>query len=211
MLELETRYLPGKRTFVYLLIARAWWLVTLGALFGYLAYEMYFGSIRGGVVQFLATHPDWYVDVGMLAQWTALISISLFFIAFLRAMVEYRAYSFQLDERALHIRRGIIKVQEITIPYMQISNIHIEQPYHWRLFGIARLDITINNTGSPMLRVRTRSDFLIPCIDKSLGKALLHFLTRQAAGDSEEEEEDGEDADEYEDEEDGEDVAIDEE
>ena len=82
---------------------------------------------------------------------------------------------------------------------------HIEQPYHWRLFGLAQLDITISSSREAF-RARKRRDFLIPCIDKQLARALSHFLIKEASGDDEDE--DYLDDDDYEDEEDGEDVEI---
>ena len=201
MIEFDTAYRPGRRTFVYLIITYCWWLIGGAVGSGYLAFKMYFGSWHESSVKFLADHPGWSIDVGMLSQWSALASVALLIIAFLRVLMLYRSYSFYVDDNAFHLSRGLIRVQEITIPYKQISNVHIEQPYHWRLFGLAQLDITISSSRDA-LRTRKRRDFLIPCIDKSLAKALSHFLIRQAAG-----EEDADDDDLY-DEEDGEDISI---
>ena len=116
--------------------------------------------------------------------------------------MSYRQYTFYLDDHAFHLRRGLFRVQEITIPYAQISNVHIEQPYHWRLFGLAQLDITISSTRDSF-KLKKRREFLIPCIDKSLARELSRFLVKEASGD-----EDEDDDDEYDDEDDGEDVSI---
>jgi len=200
MIELNTKYRPGKRTFMYLCLTGAWWLIAIGAALLYCAFEMYLGSWHDATVQFLAQHPAWYIDDTMVSQWVLLAGISFLFVAYLRTSVMYRAYSFYVDEHALHLRRGVIRVQDITIPYQQITNIHIEQPYHWRLLGLAQFDVTISNSRTPILR--RQRDFLIPCIDKSLGKELSHFLTKEASGSDEEDEDD------FEEEEDGEDVEI---
>lgn len=201
MIEFDTVYRPGTRTYLYLMVRHGWWLLAGGAVFGYLACAMYFGSLHAGAVQFLTSHPDWFISVDMLAQWSFITSVAFFFVAFLRVSVLYRQYAFYVDEHAFHLRRGLIRIQEITIPYRQISNVHIEQPYHWRLFGLAKLDITISSSREA-LRIKKKRDFLIPTIDKPLAKALSHFLVKRASG-----EEDEEDLG-YEEEDDGEDVEI---
>ena len=201
MIELDTKYRSGKRTFAYLFIRRGWWLLLLTIALGYAAYEIYAGQLQSGAAQFLANHPDWYVNTGMVAQWFAFAAFGFLLIAYLRASVLYRAYSFHVDEHALHLRRGLIRVQEITIPFHQVSNIHIEQPYHWRLLGLAELDITISSSRESLSRVMKRQDFLIPCIDKSVARELSHFLVQQASGEEEDE-------DELEEEDDSEDISI---
>jgi uncharacterized membrane protein YdbT with pleckstrin-like domain len=201
MIELHTKYHPGRRTFIYFLFKYGWGLILLGAAFGYLSYLIAFGSLQPPVAQLLAAHPQWYMDTTMFAQWLLIASLGFLLLAFLRVSVQYRWYTFYIDDHAFHLSRGLIRVQEITIPYKQISNVHIEQPYIWRLFGLAKLDITISSTRDP-LRIKKRRDFLIPCIDKSLAKAMSHFLVKEASGEEEEED------DEYDEEDDGEDVII---
>ena len=201
MIELDTKYRSGKRTFVYLFIRNGWWLIILAALLGYFSYEISYGQVQNGAAQFLANHPSWYVNNFMIAQWLLFAAIGFLLICYLRASVLYRAYSFHVDEHALHLRRGLIRVQEITIPFHQISNIHIEQPYHWRFLGLAELDITIASSRESLSRVMKRQDFLIPCIDKSVARELSHFLVRQASGEDDE-------ADELEEEDDSEDISI---
>lgn len=199
-LQLDTVYRPGKRTFFYLWGNYAWWLTGLCILFGYITYELYFGSWKAPVTKFL-TDGQWYLDAATFAQWAALTSLSFLIIAFLRVSVMYRQYSFYLDDYAFHLRRGIFRIQEITIPYSQISNVHIEQPYLWRLQGLAELDITVSN-GPEFSHIKKRSEFLVPCIDKPRAKALSHFLIEMASQDDDDEE------DELDDVEDAEDIEI---
>lgn len=206
MIEFDTKYRPGKRTFVYLFLRHGWLFVLCAAALAYLSFDMYFGQLQSATTQFLGAHPDWYITDAMVSQWTFFVALAFFLIAYLRASVLYRAYAFHLDQHALHLRRGLIRVQEITIPYHQISNIHIEQPYHWRLLGLSELDITIASSRESLSKVMRRQDFLIPCIDTKLARELSHFLARQASGEDEEDETDEEE--EWDEEEDGEDISI---
>jgi len=199
----DTRYRTGRRTYLYLLVKHCWWIIAAGIALAYLAFEISFGSMQAPLAQFLASNPGWYVDTGMVAQWTLLTSIAFFIVAYLGVSVEYRKYSFHVDDHAFHLRRGLFRVQEITIPYAQISNVHIEQPYHWRLFGLAQLDITISSSRDAF-RQKKRRDFLIPCIDKPIARALSHFLIEEASGYDDEDEDE-----EYDDEDDAEDIEID--
>ncbi|HUO50123.1 MAG TPA: PH domain-containing protein [Candidatus Paceibacterota bacterium] len=202
----DTKYHVGKRTFVYLLFVYGWWLIVCGGALLYTALAITFGAWHEGMSAFLAAHPDWYTDTGMLGQWLAFAGLGFLIVAYLRASVLYRAHSFHVDDHALHLRRGLIRIQEITIPYHQINNIHIEQPYHWRMFGIAKLDITISSSHTELNKVRMKKDFLIPAIDKSLARSLAKFLTEQASGIDEEEYD--EEEEEYESEEDGEAIIL---
>lgn len=197
-IEFDTVYRPGARTFMYLAVIYGWWLIGTGAGLVYLAFALYRGSLHAPTEEFLAGHPDWFLEVSTLAQWALLAGLAFLLIAYLRVAVQYRWYSFSVDEHAFHLRRGLISVQEITVPYRQVSNVHMDQPYHWRLFGLAQLDITMSNSRD-MIKVRKKKDFLLPCIDKPLARSLSRFLVSQASGeadedDFEDDEDDGEDA-----------------
>jgi|CXWL01.1.fsa_nt_gi uncharacterized membrane protein YdbT with pleckstrin-like domain len=187
MIELDTLYKPGRKTFMYLLFTYGWWLLLFGLGLIYLTYAMYFGNLNAQTVSFLAEHPTWYTDVGMLSQWTLIAGLGFLLVGYLRASVMYRKYKFLVDDHAFHMRTGLFRIREISAPYQQISNVHIDQPYHWRLFGLAEIEIIMASARTSSKEGETQQKFLIPCIDKSLAKELSHFLTRRAAGDTVEE------------------------
>jgi membrane protein YdbS with pleckstrin-like domain len=182
MIELETVYRSGIRTFFYLLLTGGWWLLAIGAGLVYLSYAMYLGSLNAWTVAYLSSHADWYVTVDMISLWILLTGVSFVFVGYIRASVLYRKHSYYVDDHAFHLRRGLFRVEDITIPYTQISNVHIEQPYHWRLLGLAQLDITISSSRDPFKHTKRRREFLIPVIDKRHAKSLAHFLIKRAAG-----------------------------
>lgn len=181
MLEFERKHRRGIKTFLYLLFTKAWWLLLIGAGFLYLSWLMYFGSLKTSTANFLAEHADWYVSVGMLSQWMMLLGISFLFIAYLLANVEHRYYKFILDEYAIHIHNGLFFVQEITIPYEQITNVHIARPIRYRFFGIAELDI-VTAADKDFDRRETRNKkFLLPMIDTSIARILARQLLECAS------------------------------
>ncbi|MDP3956753.1 MAG: PH domain-containing protein [bacterium] len=67
-----------------------------------------------------------------------LLSIVIFAISYLK----YITYKFALDENALHIERGILNREIISIPYRQIQNINIDRNLFNRLFSLSNLTIT---------------------------------------------------------------------
>ncbi len=180
-LELEKKHKRGRRTFLFIFIHKCWWLTLLGIGFVYLAWAIYWGTLQQQAATFLAAHPTWYVTTGMLAEWFLLVGISFFLVAYLRANVFYRKYKFFLDEYAVHLRSGLFYIRETTIPYHQISNVHIARPYHYRLFGLAQLDIVTAADRSDDRADRSAKKFLMPIIDLSLARVLSRQLLENAA------------------------------
>jgi uncharacterized membrane protein YdbT with pleckstrin-like domain len=179
--ELEKKYKRGKKTLMYLHLLYGWWLALFGISLIIAAWAITFGSARETLQQFLNAHPDWFVTSGMLAEWFFLFGLAFIFFAYLRANVMYRYYKFILDEHAFHLHRGWFSIQETTIPYRQISNVHITRPYHYRMFGIVKLDVvTSSNRDIDDTRVAKRKH-LIPIIDTVIARDLSHFLLKKAS------------------------------
>lgn len=93
-----------------------------------------------------------------------------------------------LDDHSFHIRRGIFMIKEKVIPYRHIQNVDLEQPYHYRIFGVARLNITTARIdvfddepkGKSGQKHETHGKTnLIPIIDKKIAKELAHYLVSQ--------------------------------
>jgi uncharacterized membrane protein YdbT with pleckstrin-like domain len=180
-LEYDTRYHLGKRTFIYTFLHYGWWISGVGILLTYLAWTMYFGGFRAATDLFLASHHDWYVDTGMLSEWIFLAAIGFIFVGLLRGWVMYRQHTFMVDKHAFHLRRGLFRTRETRIPYMQISNIEIERPYHYRIFGLAQLDVTISSGDRDTGRSAESRAFLIPLIDSKIAHALSHHIIRHGS------------------------------
>ena len=63
-----------------------------------------------------------------------LLSAVIFVVSYLK----YITYKFALDENALHIERGILNREIISIPYRQIQNINVDRNLFNRLFSLFR-------------------------------------------------------------------------
>jgi uncharacterized membrane protein YdbT with pleckstrin-like domain len=145
---------------------------------------MYFGKLNSPVSNFLAIHEDWYITTGMLSEWTLLLGLSIAFIGYIRAKVLHKKIKFKIDEHAFHLREGLFMIKESTIPYKQISNVHIVRPYLFRFIGLARLDImTVSDKDVLRRSAGTKTgDYLIPLIDTDLARELASHLMKHATG-----------------------------
>ena len=68
-------------------------------------------------------------------------------------------------------------VKEKVIPYRHIQNVDIDRPYHYRLFGLSKLNITTSRLDN----FEDEKTNLIPLVDKHLAKKLSDFLIKQGA------------------------------
>jgi membrane protein YdbS with pleckstrin-like domain len=181
MLEFEKKHKRGKKTLFYLFITKGLWFNLIGVALIYLSWAMYYGPLRDSVVLFLAQHETWYISVGMLSEWIVLTGISWIFVGYLNASVHYRKYKFMLDEYAVHLHKGLFFIREVTIPYQQISNVHIERPTTFRMFGLAQLDIVTAADRTLEHHDRKSKTFLLPIVDIDIARKLSRQLLECAA------------------------------
>ncbi len=180
MFELEVKHKRGKKSFAYILINYGWWLMLIGAGFLYLSWASTFGPLNIPAASLFADHPDWYMDTSMLSWFALLFAFAFILFAVLRANIHYRKYKFILDEYAVHLHRGLFFIRETTIPYNQISNVHIDRPLSYRLFGVAELDIVTAADKSMEVIDKQTKKFFIPIIDLSIARRLSRQLLESA-------------------------------
>lgn len=181
-LELNKRYTFGRRTFWFLFLrnGKIMTLIILALIAAMFVINV--GSTGFAAETWLAGHFDGIISIGMLTQWIALLlGATLIFLAVV--MYEhYAQHKFMLDNHSFHIRRGILMVKEKVIPYRHIQNVDLEQPYHYRLFGVVRLNITTARVDTfaddkdKNKKHQSDSSHLIPLMDKKIAKELSHFL-----------------------------------
>lgn len=191
MLELNKKYSLGKRTFWFMFLKNGK-LVSLLILTGItLIISMYVGKTGLWFEQFLSTNFDGIITKGLLTLWLLLGVFSMLILLSISLYEHFAQHKFVLDDHSFHVRRGIFMIKEKVIPYRHIQNVDIEQPYHYRLFGVARLNITTARLdtfaeqdvdGDPKKAKKYLShdkNNLIPIIDKKIAKELAHYLVSQ--------------------------------
>lgn len=181
MFERHKKHKRGTRTFLFLYIKHGWVLTLIGAAILFLTYHIYYGALYTYINDFLFAHPDWFITVPMLSLWLLMIGIMVILFGLLIAAEHYMHYKFILSDHAFHLNRGLFFVRETTIPYQQISNVHIARPYHYRIFGVAQLDIVTAADKSLSHEENKTKQFLIPVIDTKIARALSEQLISYAA------------------------------
>lgn len=183
MLDYDTTYHLGKRTFFFFWLRYGWWGTLIGAWILSGVYSLLVGgTFESWVTRVIDSHPDWYLNASLFTQPLAALGVSFIFIGLLRAYVEYRQFRFTVDEDAFHYREGIFRIKEMRIPYMQISNVDIEQPYHYRFLGLAKVDITLSSSVTPFQKKKGGKRHLMPMIDIGRARDLSNHIIRHAAG-----------------------------
>jgi uncharacterized membrane protein YdbT with pleckstrin-like domain len=115
------------------------------------------------------------ITINILNLWIGALIFSCLILIFASTFERYMQHKFMLGEHSFHIRRGIFMIKEKVIPYRHIQNVDIDQPYHYRLLGLAKLDITTARTDN----FEDEKSNLIPLIDKRLARKLSDFLIKQ--------------------------------
>ncbi len=77
--------------------------------------------------------------VVMYAGFVAAVTILVFFMGWLR----YMRYAISIEDKDLRIRRGLLSVEEIGIPYRRIKDVKIERSLTDQLFGLSNLVVTV--------------------------------------------------------------------
>jgi membrane protein YdbS with pleckstrin-like domain len=175
-------YKLGNKTFWLFFFIYGKWFVLISILMAAFVYEMYFGSLQTTTDTYL--RDSWYNELskGLLATWIIMVAFSITFVGYLRAYVLYRQYKFHLTENAFHVRRGIFSIKEIVIAYHQIQNVEIRRPYHYRLMGLSKLDISLSNNMPVESHLKgSNQTTLLPVLDRTLAASLAHELVRRGS------------------------------
>ncbi len=166
----DKKYTLGKRAFWFLFFKHGYkpFLVLLAC--GTIVYFINTANFES----WLST-VDTIITVGLLNLWIISLILSILFLIFVSTFERYIQHKFLLGEHSFHVRRGIFMVKEKVIPYRHIQNVDIDRPYHYRLLGLSKLNITTARLDN----FEDEKTNLIPLIDKHLAKKLSDFLIKQ--------------------------------
>lgn len=179
-MEHQKKLHRGKKTFFFIFLTKSWVMVLIGAGIIYLAWLTMYGSLYPHVESFFLNRPEFGMGAADISQLLLILGLGVLLLSYLRARLTYRHLRFLLDEYSLTVHRGLYFTHETTIPYHQISNVYIVRPYHYKIFGIARLDI-ITAADRSMENDTHGRKFLIPIIDVAIARRLSRYLLEKAA------------------------------
>jgi len=106
------------------------------------------------------------------------IAIILACIGAIVALLQYRFFTFKLDEFDIRLRKGIFTIQEITIPYRQMQNVDVVRNLLYRIFGISRLVIMSAGQDDDPYDKAVTSTIFDP-IEKDIAEEIRRLLERR--------------------------------
>lgn len=91
--------------------------------------------------------------------------------------LHYKFFLFTLEEFSLKLRKGILRVTEISIPYRQMQNVDVTRPLIYRFFGLSRL--VILSAGHEQADEGDQTDTVFDPIDSEIAEDIRNFLGRR--------------------------------
>lgn len=183
MLEYYKHYSLGKKTFFFFWVHYSWWMTILGLALLYAGISIFIDGRVATFYSYLSTSfPSMSDQRVMYLELLFASGFSFFLLGFLRAFMMYNQYKFYLDKDALHYKEGIFRTKEIRIPYMQISNVEIDRPYHFRMVGLARVDIITNMNNQLFDTKKHNRKHLMPMIDGKRARHLAKHIIKHSTG-----------------------------
>lgn len=109
----------------------------------------------------------------------ALFFLAIIFICFgfVVSSLQYRFFVFTLEEFGLHLRKGILNVEEITIPYRQMQDVDVTRSILYRLLGLSRL--VVFSAGHEQPDEPEQTDTLFDPIDSDIAEEIRIILDRR--------------------------------
>lgn len=91
--------------------------------------------------------------------------------------LRYKFFLFTLEEFSLKLRKGVLRITEISIPYRQMQNVDITRPLLYRFFGLSRL--VILSAGHEQDNEGDQTDTVFDPIDFEIAEGIRDFLGRR--------------------------------
>ncbi len=107
-----------------------------------------------------------------------LVGVIAFLMGFIVASLQYRNYSFMLDEFGVKVRRGIFSQKEISVPYRQIQDVDIIRSFSYRMMGVSKL-VMITAGHEDKGEERDGTDSVLDPIDSALAQEIRSFLDQK--------------------------------
>lgn len=91
--------------------------------------------------------------------------------------LRYIFFKFTLEEFGLRLRRGVLRVEEISIPYRQMQNVDVTRPLFYRILGLSRL--VILSAGHEQVEEGDQTDTVFDPIDSEIAEEIRTLLGRR--------------------------------
>jgi uncharacterized membrane protein YdbT with pleckstrin-like domain len=116
-----------------------------------------------------------YINWFILALY--ILAVILFLFGLILSVLVYLNYTFKLEEFDLKLRRGILNIEEVSIPYRQVQDVNIIRSLFYRILGVSR--IIIDSAGHEEAEEDNETDITLEPIDKELAEKIRTILERR--------------------------------
>jgi uncharacterized membrane protein YdbT with pleckstrin-like domain len=176
----EGYYRLGRTTLYYLLFKYG---ITAMALF--IVELILLGAKAGG--NNLPPFSEWVsadstasVIVGWAAAVNPILIILAALVAAFMAYGWYWSFRYKIEDNDLSFEKGIVGIQEISVPFHQIQNVDIEQTIIYRFFSLADLVILTGGHEDPEHMKKDESEIIMPAINIQEARRLQQYLLDRA-------------------------------
>jgi uncharacterized membrane protein YdbT with pleckstrin-like domain len=119
----------------------------------------------------LSAYLSWFI-VALLA-----LAVLFFLCGLIIAWLIYTHYTFTIQEFDLRLKRGIIDIKEITIPFRQMQNVNLDRGIFYRLLGVSK--VIIDSAGHEDYREQNITNISLEPIEKNLAREIQDLLERK--------------------------------
>nr|CAA9322432.1 MAG: transmembrane protein, distant homology with ydbT [uncultured Nocardioidaceae bacterium] len=106
--------------------------------------------------------------------WALLLAAMSGVVSFwVRQLLVWGRFEIDATVQGLRVRSGLLSLRSQTVPVGRVQGVVVIEPLLWRLFGWARLDVTVAGVGSSDDETQQLESALIPVADRSEVDALV--------------------------------------
>ncbi len=124
-----------------------------------------------------AVDPNYSVLSNIVIPVLFFLAIILGGIGILVNYLRYICFKFTLEEFGLRMRKGVLRVEEISIPYRQMQNVDVTRPLFYRILGLSRL--VILSAGHEQIEEGDQTDTVFDPIDSEIAEEIRTLLGRR--------------------------------
>jgi uncharacterized membrane protein YdbT with pleckstrin-like domain len=137
-------------------------------------------AILSAIIVALPFVPYYYAGYGNLAIVCAVVFLLIVLIlVLLVGWLEYSRYQIFIDGESIKINRGIIREEQVGIPFRRIKEAAIERSMTDQMIGLSNLVITILGEDEGK-NFSQESKIMLPALDKKIAANIQDLILKRA-------------------------------
>lgn len=127
-----------------------------------------------------------YVPIGYINVWSDVVIGYVLVFALVIVIVvafgclEYARYGISMGEKSLRVRRGLISVEELGLPYRRIKDVNIRRSLIDQIFGMSDVVITVLDMDDTNNTKNHESTMILPSLRERMALEIQDTILRRA-------------------------------